>query len=319
VTAMLEVENLRVSLTPAPGAQPTSIVRGVSFSVPAGGRLGLVGESGCGKTTTLMAVSGLLSSSAVVGGHVRVCGQEQLDSPKSFSGALRRRDVGVVLQGSMNALNPVRRVAHQIKEALRPEVRTDRQRSDDRCSELLDRVGLPSKVSRSYPHELSGGMRQRVCIAIALAGEPRLLLADEPTTALDTVVQARIIELLDQLCMELHLALVVVSHDLRLASDFCDTIAVMYAGRIVEYGPSAKLSASPRHPYTQLLFVATPTVKSRKEDIKSIPGAPPDMRLKIDGCPFYDRCPERERVCRMTPPPAVVADDELVACHLRSR
>jgi peptide/nickel transport system ATP-binding protein len=316
MTAVLEVNDLRVDLSPGAGAPPAHIVRGVSFDVESGHRLGLVGESGCGKTTTLMAVSGLLSATATVAGQVRIEGRQQYASQETVGGGLRHRDVGVVLQGSMNALNPVRRVGHQIREALREEVRDDRNLSERRCAELLERVGLSPKIARSYPHELSGGMRQRVCIAIALAGEPHLLLADEPTTALDTVVQARIIELLDQLCGELELAAVIVSHDLRLASDFCDAIAVMYAGRIVEYGTAAELAASPRHPYTRLLFAATPTLESTKDQIESIPGAPPDLRKAIEGCPFYQRCPDHADVCKNGPLPLVATASGFAECYM---
>jgi oligopeptide/dipeptide ABC transporter ATP-binding protein len=312
--AVLEVEGLEVDLRPGLKADPTHVVRGVSFALESGRRLGLVGESGCGKTTTLMAVAGLLAPTATVGGRVRICGAEQFETSKDTLTALRRRDIGFVFQGSMNALNPVRRIGRQLREALRDEVRDDRAFADQRCAELLERVGLPAKVARQYPHELSGGMRQRVCIAIALAGEPKLLLADEPTTALDTVVQARIVELLDQLCAELELSVVIVSHDLRLASEFCDVIAVMYAGVIVECRSAAELIAAPRHPYTRMLFAATPTITSNKAEIVSIPGAPPDLRRAIEGCPFAARCPDRAAICS-TPPPPVTTETGFAACH----
>jgi peptide/nickel transport system ATP-binding protein len=311
---VLEVSDLEVDLRPAHSTDASRIVRGVSFGLQAGQRLGLVGESGCGKTTTLMAVAGLLAPTAIVSGRVRVCDHEQLDPTATVATALRRRDIGVVFQGSMNALNPVRRVGRQLREALPHDVRADKSRAAARCAELLERVGLSGATAQSYPHELSGGMRQRVCIAIALAGEPRLLLADEPTTALDTVVQARIVELLDELCTDLELSIVIVSHDLRLAADFCDVIAVMYAGRIVELRSADELVAAPRHPYTRMLFAATPTIDSTKDEIASIGGAPPDLRKPIEGCPFYERCPDRADICRTDPPIATTATG-FSACH----
>jgi peptide/nickel transport system ATP-binding protein len=315
---VLEVEELQVDLRPGANSPPTQVVRGVSFELSAGKRLGLVGESGCGKTTTLMAIAGLLAPTASVAGEVQVCGTHQFTPARGAPPALRNREVGIIFQASMNALNPVRRIGHQLREALREGVRSDRAEAQRRCDELLERVGLSKDVARSYPHQLSGGMRQRVCIAMALAGEPRLLLADEPTTALDTVVQARIVELLDELCADLKLSVVIVSHDLRLAADFCDSIAVMYAGSIIEYGTSAQLVSNPQHPYTRLLFAATPTIESTADEIKSIPGAPPDLTKEIVGCPFRSRCPDASEVCG-TPPPRVPNATGFAACHYASR
>ena len=309
---ILEVEHLSVGLRTGDSEELTRVVRDVSFEVEAGCRLGLVGESGCGKTTTLMAAAGLLVPTASVSGQVRVCGHDQFDAAGPM--ALKRRDIGFVFQGSMNALNPVRRAGRQIREALPSDVRSDRQASDRRCLELLDRVGLSAQVAKSYPHQLSGGMRQRVCIAIALAGEPKLLLADEPTTALDTVVQARIVELLDELCRDLSLSVVIVSHDLRFAADFCDSIAIMYAGRIVEQGAAMRLAAAPQHPYTRLLFAATPTIESTKDEVASIPGAPPNLFKPIKGCAFYDRCPRRADICRERPK-MIKTKTGAAACH----
>ena len=311
---VLDVDDLRVDLRPGVNGAVIRAVRGVSFTLEPGRRLGIVGESGCGKTTTLMAVAGLLAPTATVAGQVRVCGKDQF-SREHDPTALRMRDVGFVFQGSMNALNPVKRIGHQLREALRSDVRNDRALARKRCEELLERVRLtPDRIVRAYPHQLSGGMRQRVCIAIALAGQPRLLLADEPTTALDTVVQARIIELLDELCRDLELSVVIVSHDLRLAVDFCDAVAIMYAGRIVEYGRTSELASKPQHPYTRLLFAATPTIESTADQVASIPGTPPDLQRAIEGCPFLPRCPDSALVCRSSPPPVATASG-YARCH----
>ncbi|MBS1868112.1 MAG: ABC transporter ATP-binding protein [Actinobacteria bacterium] len=312
---VLEVERLNVEVAVAHDGPPTRIVRDASFSLAPGQRLGLIGESGCGKTTTLLAIAGLLSASATVGGRVSIAGVDQ------FSGiaggripALARRDVGVVFQGTMNALNPVQRIGAQLREGLRAEVRADAQLARARVDDLLERVGLSPTLARAYPHELSGGMRQRACIAIALAGEPRLLLADEPTTALDTLVEQRIVALLDELCRELQLAVVLVSHDLGLAAHFCDEIAVMYGGRIVERGAAAEVTGAPHHPYTALLLAATPTMTSTKGQIVSIPGAPPDLRDLGSGCAFAPRCPRAADVCAARPELREL-DAVQVACH----
>jgi peptide/nickel transport system ATP-binding protein len=310
--SVLEVRDLSVKLRTGSSAQATRVVRDVSLDLDSGRRLGLVGESGCGKTTTLMAVAGLLAPNASVSGDVRVCGHDQFDPGGPM--ALKRRDIGFVFQGSMNALNPVRRVGRQVREALRDELRADKDAAEKRCLDLLERVGLSAQAAKSYPHQLSGGMRQRVCIAIALAGEPKLLLADEPTTALDTVVQARIVELLDELCQDLSLSVVIVSHDLRFAAEFCDSIAIMYAGRVVEYGDAAQLATAAQHPYTRLLFAATPTIESTRDQIISIPGAPPDLLKPIEGCAFYDRCPDHADICHRRPR-MIATSTGSAACH----
>jgi oligopeptide/dipeptide ABC transporter ATP-binding protein len=311
---VLEVRDLRVAYDAPDGGPARQIVRGVSFRVGAGERLGLVGESGAGKSTTLYAILGLLPGTAEISGEIRFLGRDVLAEGYGGLARLRGRGVGLVTQSAMNALNPVHRIGRQVREAM-PHPRSQRARV--RSAELLDRVGLPRRVATSYPHELSGGMRQRVAIAIALACEPRLLLADEATNALDAVVQARVIELLDELCADMDLAVIFASHQLALMTQFCGHLATMYAGRIVEHGASDQLGSAAQHPYTRMLFAATPTLGIGKEALVSIPGTPPSLASNWSGCAFAPRCPSAFARCAAERPPTATArHGGDVACHL---
>jgi peptide/nickel transport system ATP-binding protein len=317
---MLEVESLNVWLPLRAGDNHAHIVRDVSFSVRTGERVGLVGESGCGKSTLLLSLMGLLPGGAIISGAIRLDGRDLLAAGGRELEAARGNLIALIPQSAMNALNPVRRIGAQIREGLPLTLRADRDKGRDRIATLLDDVGLPSSVIRAYPHELSGGMRQRAVIAMALATGARLLLADEATTALDTVVQARIIELLDQVCVVSNVGLILVTHHLALASEFCDTLAVMYAGRLVEIGASDGILAAPRHPYTELLFAATPDLGTSKEHMRSIPGAPPRLDRPDAGCPFFPRCPRSvPGLCESTIPTASDAHGGgHVTCHRAS-
>lgn len=313
---VIEVEDLHVWHNAEHGDARTHIVRGVSFSVAAGERFGLVGESGAGKSTTLYALLGLLPGTAEISGSVRFAGHDATADGYRGLARLRGHGIGLVTQSAMNALNPVRRVGKQLCEAMPSGGDGGRGWESRRCEELLDRVGLEASVARRYPHELSGGMRQRVAIAMALATEPKLLLADEATTALDTVVQARVVELLDELCAELDLAIIFASHNLALVADFCGRLATMYAGRIVELATSAAIRSDPRHPYTRLLFAATPDLGDRRHRLRSIPGSPPSLSDDWQGCAFADRCPEATDRCRVERPEVRrLAEGDQVACH----
>jgi peptide/nickel transport system ATP-binding protein len=312
---LLEVEDLHVWFD-LPHARELHAVQGVSFSVDRGERLGLVGESGCGKTTTILALMGLLPPTASAAGRVVLDGEDVLARGERTVAPHRWRDVAMVFQGAMNAFNPVRRIGRQLVEPMELHGIASGAAAERRAGELLERVGIPAARARSYPHEFSGGMRQRAAIAMALACQPKLLLADEPTTALDVMVQAQILELLTALADDFGLALVLVTHDLPVVAQTCTAAAVMYAGEIVESGPMDTLYHEPRHPYTRLLFAATPDLESR-DAVVSIPGAPPRLDGPIEGCPFRPRCDRAFDRC-VTEAPSLrrVGHRHEAACHL---
>jgi len=298
--SLLEVRDLNVWFR-LPGGGELHAVQGVSFDLGPGERFGLVGESGCGKTTSVLAMMGLLPPNASVAGEVRLSGTDILAGGEDSVRPHRWTDLAMVFQGAMNALNPVRNVIAQIAEPImlhgsgggaggaRGAGRVSAVAARKRAGELLELVGIPAAAGARYPHEFSGGMRQRAAIAMALACEPKVLLADEPTTALDVMVQAQITDLLVRLCEELGLALVLVTHDLPVVAQVCQRAGVMYAGEIVETGTTDSLFHNTRHPYTRLLFAATPDLYA-DDDVTSIPGAPPRLDEPIMGCPFLPRC-----------------------------
>jgi peptide/nickel transport system ATP-binding protein len=286
--SLLEVNDLHVWFD-LPGGDQVHAVNGVSFRLDAGQRLGLVGESGCGKTTAILALMGLLPPTASVAGEVLIGGESVLAGGEDTVRRYRWREVAMVFQSAMNALNPVKRVGWQITEPMAYHGIVKGAEARKRAGELLEMVGIPAAAGERYPHEFSGGMRQRAAIAMALACQPKILLADEPTTALDVMVQAQILELLTRLCDELGLALVLVTHDLPVVAHVCERAAVMYAGEIAEIGPVTDLYHAARHPYTRLLFAATPDLYG-EERVMSIPGAPPRLDRQIEGCPFRPRC-----------------------------
>jgi oligopeptide/dipeptide ABC transporter ATP-binding protein len=320
--SLLEVRDLNVWFTLPDGGE-LHAVQGVSFDLAAGERFGLVGESGCGKTTSILAMMGLLPPNASAGGAVRLNGTDILAGGEDSVRPHRWTDLAMVFQGAMNALNPVRNVVSQIAEPIAlhgPGGRTAAAAARKRAGELLELVGIPAAAGTRYPHEFSGGMRQRAAIAMALACEPKVLLADEPTTALDVMVQAQIMELLVRLTEELGLALVLVTHDLPVVAQICQRAGVMYAGEIVETGSTDALFHATRHPYTRLLFAATPDLYG-SEQVTSIPGSPPRLDEPITGCPFQPRCDSVIERCELERPVllAVGADAaggvHAAACH----
>ncbi|MGH2595383.1 MAG: ABC transporter ATP-binding protein [Actinomycetota bacterium] len=315
MSPLLDVRDLHVWFD-LPRHGELHAVQGVSFELDPGQRVGLVGESGCGKTTTILALMGLLPPSASVAGQVFLDGVDVMAEAERTIRPHRWLDVAMVFQGAMNALNPVKTVGAQIVEPMELHEVAEGAEARRRTGELLDLVGIAPSAAERYPHEFSGGMRQRAAIAMALACEPKILLADEPTTALDVMVQAQILELLVSLTNDLGLALLLVTHDLPVVAQTCERAAVMYAGEIVESGGLDDLFHEPRHPYTRLLFAATPDLYG-EDTIVSIPGSPPRLDREIAGCPFHDRCDRAFERCAHEPPQLrEVSPGRRAACHL---
>jgi peptide/nickel transport system ATP-binding protein len=316
MTPLLRFRDVHVVYRTASGPLPA--VRGVDLDVAAGESVGVAGESGCGKSTLASTVLRLQPSNAEVSGQVLVEGEDVLDMRWGDLRALRWAGASMVFQGAMHSLNPVRRVGTQIAEPIRlHDASVTQGRADARVAELLEQVGLPAARASAYPHELSGGQRQRVMIAMALACRPRLLLADEPTTGLDVMVQAQVLTLLTDLVRELDLGLLMISHDLSALSTTCDRVVVMYGGRIVEEGTAAEVFDDPRHPYSAALAGAFPRVgdPTARFAPAGLPGDPPDPRDLPPGCSFAPRCPMVVDRCHSVDPALVpFAPGRAAAC-----
>ena len=295
---LLEVDDLSVTYA---GGVPA--VRGVGFALDAGRTLGVAGESGSGKSTVALALLRLLPSSARVGGAVRFQGEDLTAANWGRLRAVRWAQASVVFQGAMSALNPVQTIGRQIAEPIELHERLRGAAVRTRVDDLLDSVGVPARRRGSYPHELSGGQRQRVMIAMALACRPDLIIADEPTTALDVIVQAQILRLLTDLVRDAGIGMMMISHDLSVLAETCDRMAIMYAGQLVEVGPARELTGDPRHPYTRALSAAFPRIGDPASRLApaGLPGDPPDPRSVGAGCPFEPRCPVRFDACATTP------------------
>jgi oligopeptide/dipeptide ABC transporter ATP-binding protein len=315
MTEVLAVNGLTVDFPTAEG--PRRVVAGIDFDIHAGRTLGVVGESGCGKTQSALAVMGLVPRPGQVSGSVLLEGRQMLGQPPSVWRTVRGAQMAMVFQEPMTALNPVMPVGRQIAEVMVLHQDLSWREAGDRAIEALQAVGInsPKQRAASYPHQLSGGMRQRVMIAMALACRPALLIADEPTTALDVTIQAQILDLMQALQDEIGMAMQFISHNLAVISAIAHEIVVMYAGRIVERAPAAALFETPLHPYTLGLIATLPDPSRRTAVLPVIPGGVPDLDRAVTGCRFADRCGRADAGCRRDEPPLEeVAPAHFVAC-----
>ncbi|MDN5385235.1 MULTISPECIES: ABC transporter ATP-binding protein [Streptomyces] len=296
---LLDVRNLEVTYPNGAAA-----VRGVDLTLAPGEKLGIAGESGCGKSTLALALLRLLPAGTRIGGEILLDGEDVLTMKWGRVRAVRWAGASIVFQGAMHSLNAVHRIGDQIAEPILLHRRATAASARRRAGELLELVGLPAARARAYPHELSGGQRQRVMIAMALACDPRLIVADEPTTALDVMVQAQILRLIEGLVSEQDLGLVMISHDLAVLADTCDRLAVMYAGRVVEEGPARQVYEDARHPYGKALAEAFPRIGDPASRFapRGLPGDPPDPAALPSGCAFHPRCPVALDVCAVRDP-----------------
>jgi oligopeptide/dipeptide ABC transporter ATP-binding protein len=317
VTALLEVEGLRVRL-PTPSGFAT-IVDGVDYQVEPAQVFGVAGESGSGKTISMLALLGLLPAGALVEGRAAFGGKDLLRLSARDLRAVSGRDIGMVFQDPMTSLHPMLSVGRQLTEHVRRHLGLGRSAATQRATDLLEQVRIPdpSSALHAYPHQFSGGMRQRIAIAIALACGPRLLIADEPTTALDVTVQAGILRLLDGLRREHDLSVVLITHDLAVMSSIADQISIFYAGRVVESGPRDELLQHPRHPYTRALLDALPHPEAARDTpLIAIKGTPPNPQQIPAGCPYHPRCPYAIDICTTDDPPLAPVDGRRLACHV---
>ncbi len=297
---LLEIRNLAITYHGSRGDVPA--VRGVDLTLNAGQTLGVAGESGCGKSTLALALLRLLPAGTTTTGEILLDGEDVLTMSWGRLRAVRWAGTSIVFQGAMHSLNAVHRVGRQIAEPILLHEKVSEAEANRRAVELLAQVGLPEWRARSYPHELSGGQRQRVMIAMALACSPKLIVADEATTALDVMIQAQVLQLIGRLVAERDIGLLMISHDLSVLSDTCQQLAVMYAGRVVEYGPSSEVFSDPQHPYAAALANAFPTIGdlAARRTPRGLGGDPPDPTDIPSGCPFHPRCPVALDECSST-------------------
>ncbi len=310
---MLSVRDLGVAFG---AVQPLS---GVSFAVGKGETLGIVGESGSGKSLTAMSVMGLLplSGGRITGGKVEFDGQDLTKLSERAYRKLRGGRIGLITQNPMTSLDPLKKIGPQVDDVAKLHMGLSEQAARARTEEILGtlRIPEPALICERYPHQMSGGMKQRIVIAMALAADPDVLIADEPTTALDVTVQAQIIRLLDDLVKERDLALVLITHDMSVVAQTCDKVVVMYAGRAVEHGPVETIFDRPRHPYTQALIACIPRGLDEATRLTGIEGTVPTVVNYPSGCPFHPRCPRAEAICATDPPGFSVEGDSAAACH----
>lgn len=312
---MLEIKDLSVHFSSRAGT--VHAVEGVNMWLKKGEILGVAGESGCGKTTTTLAIPGLLPKNATIpNGQILFNGEDLVSKTEKEMEDLRWKQISVIFQGAMNALNPLQTVGKQMMEPIllhEPDV--SKREAEARVKKLLEQVGIKGDRFTNYPHEFSGGMRQRVMIAMSLVCNPELVIADEPVTALDVMIQAQILELLRDLVKEYELSMIMISHDLSVLCELCDKIAIMYAGRIMEYGSAKEIFHHPKHPYTSRLMHSLPDIYGEKVFVNGIPGYPPNLIHPPEGCPFAERCTECDGLCRSAVPELQdIGGEHYVAC-----
>ncbi|HCQ57383.1 MAG TPA: ABC transporter ATP-binding protein [Sulfitobacter sp.] len=313
--SLLEIDKLSVTFDGDDG--PVHAVNDLSLSINRGETLGIVGESGSGKSQTAFSIMGLLAPNGRTDGSVRFDGQEILGAKPKVLNKLRAERIAMIFQDPMTSLNPYMRIADQMTEVLTLHKGMSKRDALAESVRMLDAVKIPAAKERIrlFPHEFSGGMRQRVMIAMSLLCKPDLLIADEPTTALDVTVQAQIMDLLGDLQKDFGMATILITHDLGVVAGFCERVLVMYGGRVMEQGPTEPLFAQPTHPYTRGLLAAVPRVDDQDATMKAIPGNPPNMAAPPQGCPFRPRCTYAGEDCRVMPPLAPFAEGRARACH----
>lgn len=303
MSKLLEVKKLTVQYTTDDAV--IHAVNGISFDIEEGQTLGIVGETGAGKTTTCLSILRLISSTSgqIQEGEILFEGNDILKKSESEMRKIRGQKISMIFQDPMTALNPVIPVGKQISEVIRKHQKCSRTEATARAGEMLNKVGIAPERASDYPHQFSGGMKQRVVIAMALACNPKLLLADEPTTALDVTIQAQMLEMIKELQREFHTAMILITHDLGIVAETCDSVAIMYAGELVEYGTAEHIFEDPLHPYTVGLFEAIPSIDEKTDRLKAIPGLMPDPADLPKGCKFAPRCPYSTEECRADIPP----------------
>ncbi|MCK7307932.1 ABC transporter ATP-binding protein [Enterobacter quasiroggenkampii] len=311
---LLDVKDLRVTFKTPDG--DVTAVNDLNFNLRAGETLGIVGESGSGKSQTAFALMSLLAANGVIGGSAKFNGREILNLPEHELNKLRAEQISMIFQDPMTSLNPYMRVGEQLMEVLMLHKGLGKAEAFEESVKMLDAVKMPEarKRMRMFPHEFSGGMRQRVMIAMALLCRPKLLIADEPTTALDVTVQAQIMTLLNELKREFNTAIIMITHDLGVVAGICDKVLVMYAGRTMEYGKARDVFYQPAHPYSIGLLNAVPRLDAEGESLLTIPGNPPNLLRLPKGCPFQPRCPHAMEICNSAPPLEEFAPGRLRAC-----
>lgn len=318
--SLLTVENLKMHYTTMEGT--VKAVDGVSFGVEKGKALGIAGESGCGKSSVAFTIMRLLPyNGRIIDGKIELKGSDILSmDAEEFRKKVRWKSISIVPQAAMNSLNPVFKVGDQIAEAILFHEDVSDQEAQERTLGLLKKVGIDPSRADHYPHEFSGGMKQRAMIAMALACNPDLIIADEPTTALDVITQAQVIKVLKNLQEELDLSLILISHDLSVVGETCDKVAIMYAGKIAEYASMKEIFKSPKHPYTQGLLGSFPSIVRTKERLQSIPGNPPDLIDPPPACRFNPRCRYAKKICTVEEPALLEnSKGHLVACHMANK